>query len=98
MNIQTQKKQLIAKINIIEDAYLLLRVEKFLQEEIQQENRKSKDWLSLAQQPTPKYIDLEELAIQQNYNGERLSQRLGNVNERLWKGENVSELLACLKN
>ena len=97
MNIQTQKKQIIAKINIIEDAYLLLRVEEFLQE-IQRENRNSKDWFSMAQQPTPKYIDLEELAIQQNYNGERLSRRLGNVNEKLWMGENINELLACLKN
>jgi len=59
--------------------------------------KESHDWLSLAQQPTPQYIDVGELAIQQNYNGERLSRRLGNVNEKLWEGENIGELLECLK-
>ncbi len=62
----------------------------------EKESKKSGDSLSIAYEPTPKFIDLEELARQQNYNGKRLAHRLENVNGAIWKEENIYELMECL--
>ncbi|MFK7903988.1 MAG: hypothetical protein AB8B69_02640 [Chitinophagales bacterium] len=96
MSLQTHRKKLIADINNINDTYVILQVRRFIQE-LQEENSSQHTWLTLASETTPDFVDLDDLAKQQNYDGNSLSHRLKNVNANIWAGENIAELMKCLQ-
>jgi hypothetical protein len=106
MDIQATKIELIKMIAEIESEKLLRTLQQFLKKEIKAEKSNGKtpsppsepepEWLALARQPMPDYIDLEELKKEQGYSTEKLFEHLRNFDHSLFEDQSLEELLNSL--
>lgn len=106
MDIQADKKELIKMIAAIESERLIIKLKKFLQREIKNEPNGTPNavasepdepaWVRLAREPMPDTLDVDAIAKEQGYDGNRLMETLRNWDQTPFEDQTLKELLNSL--
>ena len=97
MSVEALKVDLIKRIIEVEDTALLQELQTVLgrSDEDRQPTTSAEDWLQLAKQPTPKTLDVEQLAKEQGYDPAKLRAVLENWNYAIWEILTICKLPLC---
>ena len=98
MSVEALKVALIKRIVEVEDTALLQELQTVLgrSDENRQPTTSVEDWLQLAKQPTPKTLDVEQLAKEQGYDPKKLWEAFADIDPKNWEDESLEELLNSL--
>jgi len=105
MNITLKQAELAKTLFQIDDSQLLDEIARSIEHAFlkykhlpnpAQTRNEADTLLELAKQPTPKHIPLEVLAKEQNFTNDGFSEALNSVDDSLFEGDDLEELLTTL--
>lgn len=99
MNLIATKLEIIKAIADLESEVLLRQILAIIPKPTKkvQYQPMEDDLLMVAREPAPKYLSIETLKKEQNYNIEKLRTHYRTMDRSIWEGEDIVELMKDLK-